>query len=218
MLASDRVYGALRDDIQSGLLEPDAVLNEVAESTRFGVSRTPVREALSKLAAEGLVRRSHQGVRVASRFGPSEIISLFEARLALERAAASIAARPGDAATFQSLEAQLAAAAHTEDASSVVHDLLAGHLVAAIDDAVKNHRLTAELQRLRTHHARLRAGQKELVARRRMLSDEHRLIASAIADRDADLAAHATHVHLHNALRSILDSIGATDHHEQGAA
>ena len=36
---------------------------------------------------------------------------------------------------------------------------------------------------------------------------EHRLIASAIAARDADLAAHATHVHLHNALTNILDSV-----------
>nr|BFF09922.1 hypothetical protein GCM10025699_12250 [Microbacterium flavescens] len=36
---------------------------------------------------------------------------------------------------------------------------------------------------------------------------EHRLIASAIAARDADLAAHATHVHLHNALTNILESL-----------
>jgi DNA-binding GntR family transcriptional regulator len=36
---------------------------------------------------------------------------------------------------------------------------------------------------------------------------EHRLIAAAIGDRDADLAAHATHVHLHNALANILDSL-----------
>jgi len=40
--------------------------------------------------------------------------------------------------------------------------------------------------------------------------DEHRLIASAIAAGDAELAAHATHVHLHNALTSILDSLEAT--------
>jgi DNA-binding GntR family transcriptional regulator len=38
---------------------------------------------------------------------------------------------------------------------------------------------------------------------------EHRVIADAIARRDADLAAHATHVHLHNALTSILASLAA---------
>jgi DNA-binding GntR family transcriptional regulator len=38
---------------------------------------------------------------------------------------------------------------------------------------------------------------------------EHRLIATAIAQRDADLAAHATHVHLHNALTTILASLDA---------
>jgi DNA-binding GntR family transcriptional regulator len=58
---------------------------------------------------------------------------------------------------------------------------------------------------------------------------EHRLIAAAIAERDADLAAHATHVHLHNALATILTSVessGSTvhtnahnePHTEQGAA
>ena len=39
---------------------------------------------------------------------------------------------------------------------------------------------------------------------------EHRLIAAAIAGGDGDLAAHATHVHLHNALIAILDSLEGT--------
>jgi DNA-binding GntR family transcriptional regulator len=54
MRASDRAYAALREDIIEWRLRPGTVLAEVEQSERLGVSRTPVREALGRLTAEGL--------------------------------------------------------------------------------------------------------------------------------------------------------------------
>ena len=58
MRAGDRAYRTLRTEILDGVLEPGTVLQEVEQSTRLGVSRTPVREALRQLAADGLVEAS----------------------------------------------------------------------------------------------------------------------------------------------------------------
>jgi DNA-binding GntR family transcriptional regulator len=54
MRASDKAYAALRSDIIEWRLPPGSVLAEVELSERLGVSRTPVREALARLSAEGL--------------------------------------------------------------------------------------------------------------------------------------------------------------------
>ena len=54
MRASDKAYAALREDIIEWRLAPGTVLAEVEQSERLGISRTPLREALSRLTAEGL--------------------------------------------------------------------------------------------------------------------------------------------------------------------
>ncbi|HEY3544697.1 MAG TPA: GntR family transcriptional regulator, partial [Propionicimonas sp.] len=54
MRASERVYGALRDEIVAWRLAPGSELSEVEQAERWGVSRTPVREALGRLTSDGL--------------------------------------------------------------------------------------------------------------------------------------------------------------------
>ena len=54
---SDTVYKALRDELMGGALAPDERLGEERLGERYGVSRTPVREALARLQADGLVER-----------------------------------------------------------------------------------------------------------------------------------------------------------------
>ena len=83
---------ALADDIVRGLLGPGAALDETELARRFGVSRTPVREAIRELAASGLVEvRAHRGAVVAR---PSEerLIGMFEAMAELEALCAGLAA------------------------------------------------------------------------------------------------------------------------------
>ena len=58
MRASDRAYATLREEIVDGLLAPGTVLGEVEQSARLGLSRTPLREALSRLVSDGLAAPS----------------------------------------------------------------------------------------------------------------------------------------------------------------
>ena len=105
MRASDRAYATLLDEIQSGSLPPGAVLAEVEQATRLGVSRTPLREALGRLAADGLVEQASPRVTVVAGIDAADIRALFAVRRALEEMAARLAAATDDRAVFADLAA-----------------------------------------------------------------------------------------------------------------
>jgi DNA-binding GntR family transcriptional regulator len=90
--STDTQYARLRKDILNGSFAPGTILLETALSTRYGVSRTPVREALGRLAQDGLIVRSTRGFRIRPR-NPEEILEIYEARIALESRSAELAAR-----------------------------------------------------------------------------------------------------------------------------
>lgn len=217
MRASDRAYRALLEQIQSGDLAAGTVLGEVDQAARLGVSRTPLREALGRLAADGLVAQVSPRVTVVTDIDADDIRALFEVRRALEESAARLVAVRGDADVFDGLAREFAAAGlEGDDALDAYYGLIA-RFDQAMDAAIANDYLTSALRTVRTHLVRVRRLARDNPDRLAASVAEHRVIASAIAARDADLAAHATHVHLHNALTSILASLEAT-HPERGAA
>jgi DNA-binding GntR family transcriptional regulator len=209
--ASDRAYATLLDEIQSGALAPGTVLAEVEQAARLGVSRTPLREALQQLSADGLVEQLSPRVTVVTDIDADDIRSLFEIRRALEESAARLAADRGDAELFAALSAEFAEAAASLGASTGRDDYYAliARFDAEIDAAVANTHLVSALRTVRTHLARARRLARDNRRRLAVSVSEHALIARAISAGDAELAAHSTHVHLHNALSSILNSIDA---------
>jgi len=207
MRASDRAYAALLEEIQAGMLPPGTVLGEVEQSTRLGVSRTPLREALGRLAADGLVAQQSARVTVVTDVDATDIRELFEVRRALEETAARLAAERGDRAAFGALAADFAAASLLGDAALDAYYALISRFDTEMDRAVANDYLTGALRTVRTHLVRVRRMARDNPERLAASVSEHRLIAAAIAAGDADLAAHATHVHLHNALTTILLSL-----------
>lgn len=208
MRASDRAYRSLLVEIQSGTLAPGAVLAEAEQAARLGVSRTPLREALGRLAADGLVAQASPRVTVVAPVSAAGIRELFEVRRALEETAARRAAQRGDAAVFAGLADEFARIDPAGDADT--YYALIARFDEALDAAVANEYLTAALKNIRTHLVRVRRLARDKPERLTASVGEHRLIASAIAAGDDDLAAHATHVHLHNALASILESLEGT--------
>jgi len=83
----------IADEIISGVLEPGTSLDEQELASRFGVSRTPVREALRQLSASGLVNvRPHRGAVVALPT-PAQLNEMFEVMAELEALCAGFAAR-----------------------------------------------------------------------------------------------------------------------------
>ena len=88
-----RIESALLDDIACGQLQPGERLDETKLATRFNVSRTPVREALSRLTAQGvLVSGEKRGVRVA-QYSREELAQMFEAMQEIESICARLASQ-----------------------------------------------------------------------------------------------------------------------------
>jgi DNA-binding GntR family transcriptional regulator len=88
-----RIETALLDDIATGLLAPGARLDETRLAERFGASRTPVREALSRLTAQGvLVAGEKRGARVAE-YSRAELGQMFEAMQEIESVCARMASQ-----------------------------------------------------------------------------------------------------------------------------
>ena len=85
------IEAQLVEDISIGLLEPGRRLDEAGLAQRFGASRTPVREALLRLAAHILVEGERRGIRVAE-YTREELSQIFEAMHEIEIACARIAA------------------------------------------------------------------------------------------------------------------------------
>jgi len=95
---TDNTLDRLRKMILSGELAAGTHLQERAFAERLGVSRTPLREAITRLTTEGLVTRSSKGIPTVSRISISEIIEILHIRRLLECEAAYQAARVNSAA------------------------------------------------------------------------------------------------------------------------
>jgi DNA-binding GntR family transcriptional regulator len=87
----DSAYSALRRDIVSGQIKPGDKLVEMTLADRYGVSRTPIREALRRLEQDGLVQRNGRRLQVRQH-RPDEILDIYDVRIVLEEAAARAAA------------------------------------------------------------------------------------------------------------------------------
>lgn len=107
-LRSQTVADRLRDEIMRGVFAPDERLQEVELAERMGVSRTPIREALSVLSQEGLlVYAPNRGYRMR-RFSRDYIMQAFRVRMTLEGLGARLAAERGvDAESRQPFEREL---------------------------------------------------------------------------------------------------------------
>jgi DNA-binding GntR family transcriptional regulator len=205
MRASDRAYAALREDIIEWRLLPGTVLAEVEQSERLGVSRTPLREALSRLTAEGLTTAGGRGV-VVTDISLDDIDELFELRETLEGKAAALAAERGDSAVFRELQEELLAApALISSADPARHDYygLVGRLDEAIDAAISNSYLAQAMRSLRVHLVRVRRLAADDAGRLTAAATEHAAIAEAIAAGNPRLAEAATTVHLHRSLSHV---------------
>ncbi len=179
-----RTHAAVRELILGGQLTAGARLAEAELADRLGVSRTPVREALGRLAAEGLVELvPNRGARVAT-WSRVELEGVFELRALLEPQLTALAvprSTAADADDLDDLAHRMTAAAADQDLDALVplnrafHDRLvdlADHpaLAAALAGAVRAPIVLrnfhaydpASLQRSLAHHveivAALRAG------------------------------------------------------------
>ncbi|GAA2032536.1 GntR family transcriptional regulator [Terrabacter terrae] len=203
---AEAVVGAVRSGIAAGELLPDQTYSVYQLADLLGISRSPVREALLRLAEAGLVRIDrNRGFRVLKPQA-RDIEEIFDLRLALEPVAARRAAEhAGDAERDEIREAFAAMRAATSDedrfwvADHAVHDRLM--------HAGGNRRAATIIERLRVTTALL--GPPTTTAGRTLaeIRDEHEPIVTAILRRDGDAAERAMRDHLEHTGRLLARSL-----------
>lgn len=133
--AASQIHSALRDEIVGMQLRPSDALNEKQLCQRFGVSRTPVREALLRLADEGLVEIYPQSGTFVSRIPRRALFEAILIRKALEATTVSLAIAAMTDRQMAALEANQAALAKAAVAGDIqevhrididFHQLIAG--------------------------------------------------------------------------------------------
>lgn len=206
-----RLRRLILDAIQSGGLRPGARLKEAELVAALTVSRTPLREALAALRAEGILDRDDDGLRVR-RLGWHDVRSLYELRGTLEGLAASLAARnAGDAERAVIGDICVAEAALIE--SGAPPEVLARHnrrFHNAILQAAGNHFLLESLERLSRMMVLLGATAYTLAGRAEAVRDEHEAVNRAIQNGDGEAAADAMSRHLDSALAARLTLLSLT--------
>ena len=208
-LLRDRAYELLRDAIVAGELEPGAVIRDAELAEGVGLSRTPIREALARLADEGLVEtKPHSWTRVTPLLFNEVRDALMVVR-AMHELAVRLAVplmAPGDLALMRAANHRFAAALEVGDVQAALDSDDELHGVAI--DLLGNRAIGATIERylpLIRRLERLRFG--SLLGRRSI--DWHNQLIDACEERDVETAVAIT-TRIWSALLANLESEGGT--------
>lgn len=205
------VHRHLQTEIAEGRIEPGAKLDEQEIAERFGVSRTPVREAFRLLAADDLVElRGRQGAAVRV-IGVHALVEMFQVMGELEGLCARLAARrltPPQKTVLTAIHERLVAAA--DQGADVFYDVNQ-EFHEAIYEASCNGFLADQTRRLRNRVAGYRRRVTRMPNRITDTLREHEAIMDAIFAHDADRAHAAMRAHLTLLGDNLLDFIAAFD-------
>ncbi|THJ66728.1 GntR family transcriptional regulator [Arthrobacter echini] len=194
----DTIFRALRDEILAGVHPPGTALREVVISERFGVSRTPVREALSRLQHERLLERAARGLQVP-QIDPQEVIQIYDLRVMLEEEAAGQAALNRGAADLLRLEALAErdrALRDPDDTTRVTNNL---EFHTTLWAAARNPVLRDLLQRLSTHLVHTPRSTLSVGNRWQEALTEHEALIRAVADQRSQDARAIARAHMETA-------------------
>ncbi len=202
--SSERVYRGLRDQILTGALEPNARLVELQLAAQFAVSRTPVREALKRLTAEGLVSVDPLRGMVVRDVDAAELEDIYVIREMLEGLAARLAAEritPTDLTKLHLLMELMEESARAQRWEAVVQINIKFHEV--LYGTARNERLALigrSLQDAVRRYSSVAFSSPDRVA---AVLREHEELVRALEARDPDGAELASRRHLAAARRNL---------------
>lgn len=205
--ASEAAYARIRAGITGGEWAPGAPLREEELAALCGVSRTPVREALRRLEAEYLVRRSEGARSFVADWSADDVAEMFALRAILEgHAAARAATRIDDAqlAELERLNGEVATAADGGDIDAFVQANRAFHGVLL--DAAQSPRLAAMLVALVEQPVVLRTAQRYGAAELSRSHAEHAALVDAMRRRDAGWAENVMVGHIRRAFHTFVQA------------
>lgn len=212
-LLSERVYEQLKALILTNALHPGEALGEERIAGQWGISRTPLRAALTRLEREGLVQTvPHKGCMV-SVMHARDVREVFEVRETLEVSAVRMATPHIPDARLTETARQFAVIAMELAADR--YDLYIpsdAHFHALILEYVPNRLLLDMLGRIYDQVTRIRNfSHASPGARMREAFHEHERILAAIQRRDAAAAAEAMHAHLRNVTERAITLLDAPE-------
>lgn len=212
MRLSDRIRNLLTDEIASGRLAPGTALDETQLATRFGASRTPVREALRQLTVSGLVEsRPRRGVFV-TRLTPERIMAMFEAMAEMEAVCVRLATyRMTPLERAHLIDLHQASAEMVEAGDFDRYDTLNRAFHEAIYLATHNGFLAEQAVATRARLAAFRRTQLREGDRIVHSRQEHDSVLEAIAQGDGETAARRMRAHMLNAATALARYIASQD-------
>ena len=197
----EEVAELLRQRIFKRELEPGSWIDELKLAEEYGISRTPLREALKVLAAEGLVTMKVRRGAYVTEVSEKDLADVYHLLSLLESDAAGVVAeRASDAqrAELQALHADLEAALPDRDRFFAVNEQFHMRLLEMADNRWRQ-QMVADLRKvmkLNRHSSLFKSGRiEESLA-------EHRAVMSALLARDANLTRQRMQEHFRNGLEA----------------
>jgi DNA-binding GntR family transcriptional regulator len=214
----EQVAQRLRQMLVEGRIAPGAKLNERELSELLNVSRTPLREAIKMLAAEGLVELlPHRGA-IAVSLGEADILNTFEVMAGLEGMTGELAAQritPAELAEIQAMQFEMMATYTRRDLSAYYQ--LNARIHAAISAAAKNPVLSQVYQQVNARLQALRFRSNQDGEKWKRAVKEHEKMIEALAAHDGAAMRDVLQAHLRNKRDVVLEQL-REDAKKQGAA
>ncbi len=190
-------YGLILEAIDVGIYKPGSRLVESELAERFGVSRTPIREALQRLETQSLLTRDGRSLIVAS-LDHNQMAELYVVRTELEGLAARLAAQHASVEEVNVLQQMVDAdRMRVSDAAALARSNKRFHKQLHL--ASHNRFLVQQLDLVYRSMALLATTSLAVEGRGPVALDEHQAIVTAISDRDGALAYEAVKQHLSEA-------------------
>ncbi|MSU90243.1 FCD domain-containing protein [Rhodobacteraceae bacterium 2CG4] len=204
----NQAYRALLEEIRTGRLRPGERLRETELAARLGVSRTPIREAIRQLEADGLVAHAPRQGATVRMLDYAEVMELYEMRAVLEGTAARLAAHAALDIEIEELESLNGALADAPTAGEAFRLNRIFH--AALLDAAKNRFLHKSMVGL--SKALMIIGPTTLseTDRRAAAVQEHQALLDALKARDGQAAEQRMRAHIEASQRVRIRSLRAT--------
>jgi DNA-binding GntR family transcriptional regulator len=206
----EKVYRYIKQAIVSGEYKSGERIIERELADQLNVSRTPIREALFRLESQGFVKTLPRKGVIVSKLSPEEIIEIFTILSALESLAMKLAAqkaRQEDKEKLDKICKQIDLALdhpnYAKEDGSKFHFQINDIICRAADSP----RLTQMLDSLSDYiRAFVHVGY-ELPGRMKKAMEEHRDLARAVLNGEADLAENLTKIHLENSKRAYMEAL-----------
>ena len=204
-LLSQKVYRALKTEIIKGSLKPGTKLSEGKIAEQMGVSRTPVREALKELAAEGFVKMNPNQAVVVSNASVEDVQEVLQIRGVLEGLAARLATKMISEEEIKELEKyQKQMEYYTKKDDVLAFSEMDAEFHELILNICGNNKLIQIRKNISDQAHRYRIRSLSIPGRLKYSLKEHQEIVEALKRKDAEQADRLSQKHIENVLANIL--------------